>query len=429
MILKQLIIEVKENILKNKILSGLTIILSCLFFFLISVIFLQFVEIDTKKESFYAKFKNKNIYQLSDNLFDFKEEQFFSNPSELIKIKHFYMELNTTKDFLYLNTTLQPIGINKFKGNDTFLNGYEIGQVDKPYKINEKDENYSTVKSVQLNKNIFSVSALKLQEGSLFKSSDFIYEEFKEIPVLLGSDYSDVYKLGDIIEIDYVDKKLKGRVTGILDSNSVLPVRDQIEFNLDRYIILPELIIQQSPRNSSDLIFQQRHYLQLINGQLLSVKDTLEIRKNMKRISQKTGFEDYIVIGANGLGIDIVFSMLKQSQNLLILFALLLFILCILSISIAYNIKWDIVLRKYSIHLISGATINNIYVFMFSEVALIILSSLLIVFISIKSIGIMPWFYYLIMMVTGVFTVLLGILPVYIRLKKVNFSALLKGKE
>ncbi|MDP4524556.1 ABC transporter permease [Bacillus halotolerans] len=425
----QILNEVKESLMKKKIFSLLILILGFLFFAIISFLFLQLISVETKTKSFYAHYNGKNIYQLSDSLFDEKEEEFFSKPEKLNNVKNFYNYLNKSTDFVYLNTTLQPIGVQSFQGNETFLDGYEYGSTQEPYERKYKEEKYWLVKSIQLNENIFKVSNLKLQMGSFFKKNEYIYKKSKKIPVILGSQYEGIYKVGDTLKIDYIDKDFVGEVIGILEPESVVPAREETEFYLDRYIILPELIMNQLPSDSFDLTFQQRHYLQLIGGQILTKKDNLQIRKFMHAISNKCGFEDYTVIGANGIGLELMVSMMQQSLNLIIGLVGVLFVFCILSISFAFNLKWNVNIRKYSIHLISGATLNKIFIYMFTEVGFILILSIVPVLLIMQTIGVMPWYYYLLIVCTGVIISILGLSPLYLKLKKLNISELLKGKE
>ncbi|MCY8029140.1 ABC transporter permease [Bacillus inaquosorum] len=428
--MKQILIELKESIFKKKVFSLLILLLSILFFLLISITFLQFLNVNTKSKSFYAQFNGQNIYQLSDTLVDEKEQAFFRDPSSLSRIKVFYNELHSSNKFKYFNTTLQPIGIQNFKGNETFLEGYEYGYSEEPYEKNIGKAKYDFVKSIQLSKNIFSFAKLKLKEGSFFKEKDYIYKENEKIPVILGGQYSNIYKVGDTIKIDYIDKDLDGKIIGILKDDSMIPAREDTEFYLDRYIILPEFTIKKLPKNnSSDLTFQQRHYLHLIGGQILSSKDNLQIRKVLQQISKKTGFNDFTVIGANGVGLELVSSIMNQSLNIIVLLLVLVFTFCIISIVITFNIKWNVNMRKYSVHLISGATPNKIYKYMLFEVFFVLSISLLVVFLFMNTIGVMPWFYYLIMVFTGLIISLLGLTPLYLKLKKLNISELLKGKE
>lgn len=423
--LKQIFIEAKESLLKKKIFALLILVQATVFFFLLSVLFLHFNNVDTKTKSFYAQYEGKNIYQLSDELFNEKEQEYLSKDESLANLKNFYNTLNKSSDFKYLNTTTQPIGIVNFKGNKTFWEGYEDGSF-PPHEIDGKK--YEFVKSLQINKQVIDSFDLKLLEGNLFQKDDYIYNNNKSIPIILGSDYQSIYKIGDEVEIDYIMKSLKGRVVGILKPNSVLPVRENIEFYLDKHIILPSFSIEQAPINKDDSTFQKRHYLQLINGQIFTEKGSLQVRKLIDEISQSTNFYDLIIIGANDTGIDIMFSMLKQNINLLIMLTVLLFCFCVVTIFFSFIMKWNINIQKYAIHLISGATVYNILGYMFWEIFIIISISVIAVIISITFIGFMPIAYYFIIILTGLAITLSSILPLYIKLKKLNISNILKKK-
>ncbi|ERH54771.1 MULTISPECIES: hypothetical protein [Bacillus amyloliquefaciens group] len=426
--MNQLLIELKESLAKQKVFSILILVLGCLFFLLISVLFLQVSNIDTKTKSFYAQLKGKNIYQLSDTLFDEKEEKYFSNPKDLLKLKRFYGELIRNDNFKYLNTTLQPIGVKNFKGDATFLDGYEYGSTEEPYSKDKEMGKYQLVKSVQLNDKVFSVANLKMKKGSFFSKKDYIYTKERVIPVILGSAYQNIYKVGDSIRLDYIDKTFNGKVIGILDRNSVIPVRDEMEFYIDRYIVFPDMNISETPVSQSELTFQQRHYLQLINGQILTTKDNLQIKKIMNSISNNSNFFEYTVIGANGLGVEMISSMVNQNKELMITVCAVSFFFCIMTIILSISIKWNLNIRKYLLHLISGASINRIFSYIFAEVFLILFVCLTIVFVFMFLVGVMPLYYYLMMICLCIIISVFGLTPLYVKLRKMNFSQVLKGK-
>ncbi|MFH4258806.1 hypothetical protein WAJ21_20540, partial [Acinetobacter baumannii] len=85
--------------------------------------------------------------------------------------------------------------------------------------------------------------------------------------------------------------------------------------------------------------------------------------------------------------------MMKQNTQLLLLFTTVLFAFCIFSISLSLIMKWDTNIKKYAIHLISGATISQILRYTFAEVLFIIGISLTFVFLFIQFVGKMPIHY------------------------------------
>lgn len=425
--MKQILIEVKESLLNKKIF---TILISLQIFFLLllmSALFLNFSNVQTKTESFYAQYEEKNIYQLSDNLIEEREQKYFSDIRELEVLKRFHEELQESEDFVYFNTTIQPIGFLNFKGMSSFLYGYEDGAIPPEYQ--KEMGTYQVVKSIQVNEQVFSSFNVKIKNGKRFNNNDFEYENKKTIPVILGSNYEGIYEIGDTINIDYIDTPMKAIVIGTLDANTIIPVREQIDFSLDKYIILPEFTMNQAAETKEDLLLQQRHYLHLINGQILTEKDNIEVRKSLQTVSKETGFYDFIVIGANGLAIDLMFSMMKQSETLIITLTILLFCFCIFSIALSLIAKWDANLIKYAVHLISGATINKIFMYTLVEISTIILFMLLLVFIIMTFVGVMPFQYYLIIILISMLIAMIALVPYYIRLKRLNISEMLKRRD
>ncbi|UPW83054.1 ABC transporter permease [Lysinibacillus sp. Ag94] len=425
--MKQIFMEVKESLLKKKLFSILLFIQATVLFVLLSVLFLHFNNVDSRTKSFYAQYEGKNIYQLSDNLFGEKEEQFVRNENSLRILKDFYNHLGKSKDFIYLNTALQPIGVRDFNGNNTYLEGYGEGDgVLPPYDFNGKQ--YQRVKSLQINEQVLNTFDVELEQGRKFQTEDFLYTDNKVIPIILGSDYKSLYKIGDKLKIEYIFKEMEAEVVGILKSDTILPVRENIEFYTDKHIIMPSLILEQEPLNEDDKTFQRRQYLQLINGQVFTEKDTLQVRKIINDISQSTNFYDLTVIGANGVGIDLMMSMYNQNMNLLIMLVVILFCFCIFSIFLSFIMKWNINIKKYSIHFISGATLYNILSYMFVEVLFIMFLSISFAFIGITFVGIMPMSYYFLLISIGLVITILGMLPLYIRIKNLDISNLLKKK-
>ncbi|MDM5370312.1 ABC transporter permease [Bacillus thuringiensis] len=427
--MRKILIEVKESLLKKKMLSILILLQTCLLFALLSALYLSFYNIDTKTKSFYAQYKGKNIYKLSDRLIDEKEARFFSNPSELSKVKNFYHALLNSKDFLYMNTTLQHIGVQNFKGNPIFLQGYEQGNPRPPYQKRQGSPSFDRVKSIQINHNLLTAFDAKIQNGRVFNKEDFSFKKGTKIPIILGAEYQSIYNIGETINFDYLNQELEGIIIGILQKNTLFPVNGDVEFYVDRYIILPEFIMEEVPQNEEVLRFQQKHYLHAINGQILTNKDMISVQKLVNSISQKANFDDYIIIGANTIGISLMFTMMKQNIQIMFMFTVVIFLFCIFSISLSLIMKWDTNIKKYAIHLISGATVSQILWYTFIEILFVIGISLTLIFLFMQFVGEMPISYYFILIGVSLIIVVLGMLPFSFKLKQSNIVKILKKKE
>ncbi len=424
--MKKIFIEVRESLLKKKFFTLLIFFQATILFTLLAVLFLHFNNVDTKTESYYAQYDGKSIYQLSDNLINEKEEEFFSSGDSLEILKSFYNQLKESENFIYLYTFDQPIGVSSFKGNELFQEGYEDGMVVPPYDVDGKQ--FETVKSIQANEAALGTFNLKVQKGTNFQNEDFTYSDGDTVPIILGAGYESLYQVGDELDIEYLFKQMKAEVVGILERNTILPIRDNMEFYTDNYIILPSFSVEYTPKIEDEEIFQRWHYLQLINGQLFTDKDNLQVRKAIDDISEETGFYDLTVIGANDLGIEFMRTMLNQNINLLVMFVSVLFFFCIASICTLFTIKWNINIKKYAVHFISGANINDIVSYMFTEISFILFISISLSFWILTFVGTMPALYYYAILAAGLVLVTLGLLPLYVRLKKLNIANMLKRK-
>lgn len=424
--MRQILLEAKESLMKRKLFSSLLFIITTCLLILLSTLYLNWFNVDTKTKSYYAQYQGENIYQISDELINDREKQFFSDSSELEVIKKFYSYLNQqNRDFTYIYTNNQSIGVHNFKGSEKFIYGYETNSLQPDFEKNGLT--FKVAKAIQINENVLYKFDLPLFTGRGFKKADFINQNNNEIPIILGAEYASLYKEGDIFNIDYLNKPFKVKVIGILKSNVNLPVRDDLEFYLDRYIIMPN-IIMGSPSDAESLAFQQKSYLSAINGQVFSELDKLQVRKALEGISKKTGFYDYQLIGANDKNIDFMLSMLSVNKKILTAFALLLLIFSVISIALSLTVKWNVNMKKYAIHLISGATINKLMIYIFFELLIVMSISLISVFIYMRTLGLISYTYYVPMIIVVLSIILMGMIPLYMKLKKLNISEMLKRR-
>ncbi|WP_052098689.1 hypothetical protein [Paenibacillus stellifer] len=180
-------------------------------------------------------YKDKNLYILSDSLYDEKETEFFSNMNSMDILKSFSTELSKKQTFDYYNAIWQPIEVSDFKGDIHFDAYYENGFNQPAYNINGLS--YRTIKSVQLNKIVFDSNNIQLSEGELFTDTDFIYnDKKKQIPIILGADYRGIYKPGDSFNILYYQRPFEGIVKGVLPPSQKILTKSEPELFLDTYM-------------------------------------------------------------------------------------------------------------------------------------------------------------------------------------------------
>jgi len=227
-----------------------------------------------------------NYYQLSDNLIGDVEKDFISQENSEEILRNFYLRLEKM-DEIYCQIDNQPIYIDNFKGNEIFYNGYEYGVDPSEYGDN------IPIKSIQLNHQSYDYYNLfEYIIGEHFIENDFLYNG-EYIPVLLGYDYNKYYGLGEEIKSDYLFADFTLRIIGFLEQDtSILNFRNNGEINLNTYIILPSLHFEETYAINIPISFsfEEMHYLNLINGFIISEKPYVEIERNIEQITSEVNF-------------------------------------------------------------------------------------------------------------------------------------------
>ncbi|MCY9593006.1 ABC transporter ATP-binding protein [Paenibacillus chitinolyticus] len=343
---------------QNKLLNMTIFLISLIFCSLLLVLTLNInqtrIEIEATRN-----FKDKNIYQISDNLYKEKEKQFFSKPDSFEILNNFSNQVHANESYKYYNAVWQPIEISDFKGDIIYDAYYETGNNQPSYMIQNKS--YRAIKSVQMNQAVFDFNHLQLETGVGFKADDYVFkQEDDRLPIILGSEYSSVYKTGDTLDILYYQRKFTAVVVGILEpSQKIMTVREP-ELLLNRYIILPLLDFEQSPPKMEG-IFLKALLLSKINGNIITDLEPLQIRTMLNEISAKTGFKEFSVIGANSLAVNSIVNMTEINRNTLFVISVALFITLIALFIIIMRIIIKKNIDFYKVLLISGVSMNQIY--------------------------------------------------------------------
>ncbi|MDK8183458.1 ABC transporter ATP-binding protein [Paenibacillus sp. UMB4589-SE434] len=315
------------------------------------------LEVDTM-----SHFKNKQLYKISDKLVNEVEINFFSKPNNYDKLHDFSNLMQLSTDFQYYIANWQPIGISNFKGSAIFGAYYESGNREKTRNRDGKD--YTSIKSVQVNHNVFDLNNIQLQQGRIFDADEYILTG-DNIPVILGAEYTGIYQLGDQIDIDYYFQTFKGTVVGIVQPLQKIVTNNRPELLLDRYVLLPLMSLSDSPSRLNNNaakypVFFKALLLTRANGMIISELDPLSIRKVVGSIAQKTGFDQFSIIGADGLRINTLVQMTEANRFTLLLVSSLMFVITMSILLLTLFIKTKKNVSTYKVLLISGATLNHV---------------------------------------------------------------------
>lgn len=210
-------------------------------------------ESETKAEEYEENYGKKVHYWTSESLTD----QEFLAYSSGGQAKTWYKKLTKLKEGLYKDASFsfytsysQPIYL-KEKVPDIFLDGYEDGDFScSIQKINHQVLYFA--KALLVSEKFFEANKILLADGRAFLASDYIYEKGKKVPVLLGSAYKGIYKIGDVIAAEYLFEGMELQVAGFLkEKNFYLSSQNNAFVSLERYILLPAFQIEDRTEFSS----------------------------------------------------------------------------------------------------------------------------------------------------------------------------------
>ena len=298
---------------------------------------------------------SEDTYRLVD--MEESVSSFVKDYEKVVHLKDFYNELGNNSLIEYYEEIEQPVEVDEFKATEIFRYGYE--------EQFESDE----IKQILLNYNSWHNNNLceKIIEGDDLKKSDFVQENYEEIPVILGDEYRDYYNIGDTMDVTLsTDVFGHYKVIGIMNKDTSTWVNDNLVY-LDRYIIAPALTIQQEPCDYSDLIYQGFLYMQKING-VVKLSDNYSFQEFMvdfERLRIKYNIFDINILNYSTLETNALKLLLYENSNnlmgMLILMCTYIFISVIVYILIILNSSR----YRFRVYIISGYRLldlkKNIY--------------------------------------------------------------------
>lgn len=298
---------------------------------------------------------SEDTYRLVD--MEESVSSFVKDYEKVVHLKDFYNELRNNSLIEYYEEIEQPVEVDEFKATEIFRYGYE--------EQFESDE----IKQILLNYNSWHNNNLceKIIEGDDLKKSDFVQENYEEIPVILGYEYRDYYNIGDTMDVTLsTDVFGHYKVIGIMNKDTSIWVNDNLVY-LDRYIIAPALTIQQEPCDYSDLIYQGFLYMQKING-VVKLSDNYSFQEFMvdfERLRIKYNIFDINILNYSTLETNALKLLLYENSNnlmgMLILMCTYIFISVIVYILIILNSSR----YRFRVYIISGYRLldlkKNIY--------------------------------------------------------------------
>lgn len=337
-------------------------------------------EIYQDKDAVAKLYQNKAIYQLLDGYYEQdKFNSFMERENSLTLLKNFYNELSKAKSFKYLSMFDQPImykdSSNKF--SEISINSHPI----------YKGEPWKELPSFQIDYHAQEYFKISVSDGRVFNESDF--EEKNNLPVLLGSNYADIFNVGDQLEAQFYSINVVLEVVGIIQKDTFVYFNGEPEFYLDNYVIVP-YVNYSTPHSEREEWFQKIVYLAMINGYIfvdIGREFTNSMMIELESISQNVGFYNYTFLGSNPNVQPYrgVMNVINSNYRLVQFFFACSFFLNIATICFQLSLILKKRLVNLAIHYLLGASLANLLRLVISEILIIILISYLISIVILKS--------------------------------------------
>ncbi|CAM2912934.1 hypothetical protein HAHI6034_07615 [Hathewaya histolytica] len=306
-------------------------------------------------------FKDKEPFRLREiisNPARDKMDQEEDSTGNVTKLFH-YLKYN--KDFTFTNFETGYIQIDNFKGGAKFLDDVPP-DTDNP--------NYSAVKSLYLDYNFTKLFNIEVIDGRFFKKEDFDYTD--EIPLILGSNYKGIYKLGDELTVrpGLSPKFIKGKVLGFLKKDYYFldNIHSLTMLNLNNSILVPYSSIFDKKVNFI-------HSMVSINNGVIFAENKEKAMEYFNTINKEAS--KYTLYKFNYDGLRDIFNgtfitNLKEQIKMLNTIFLLIFIFCstgIVTSLLSYIKKHS---SEFGIHLLCGAKLSDIIYRIILQIGIII---------------------------------------------------------
>jgi len=205
----------------------------------------------------------------------------------------------------------------------------------------------------------FNANGLTVSEGREFSESDFGVVA-GPLPIIMGHEYANYYKLGDILSSNG-DQAV---VVGFLKENSFIV--GAVGPDINRSVIFPQSFPRPSEITSASLQKQQLFFT--FYGGILAVKDpNTDVQEEINRITSKYGFYPIAVSSMNGDAVENTEIVSSKNLTLLLILAVTVSALSIVSVGTILYRRTQKEMPTICIYLLSGIQAWKIGLSMFIE--------------------------------------------------------------
>lgn len=136
---------------KNPWLNFMLFIITLFFYLFLQLLILNINE--TKIENRAVKsFENQHIYQISDDLIEERELEFYEEEDSFKRLNDFNIALNKSKKFKVYTARNQPMEVVDFKGDIIFSPDYNL-KIESPKPSIRNGNSYYAINTMLVNNN------------------------------------------------------------------------------------------------------------------------------------------------------------------------------------------------------------------------------------------------------------------------------------
>lgn len=413
--------------LSKKLFFTISTIIQFAFAFALIYISLQlFINYNDANKKITNSFGENQLFSIQNNE-DYAKKLYKKN--NIDDYNNFYNYIN--KNYKIINMLEDNFFVTDFDNIENFV-------VPNTPVTNVGEDNYYILNSLTVNNNYFENFNIKLSNGRNFNYDDYNPKDnASEIPIILGNDYSEIFKINDKIHFydSYSNSKKTGTIIGFLEKGQFYikkPVAIENIVSLDKTVLIPSQPIKENNQdiinNKSTNLNNLKLYLQITNSYFVDLNDSDIL--NLKEQSTKFNFFDISIVSMDD-SISIFKEIFKQQQ--IIYISILILILLISSISMITNIINSINDRKreFGIYFAMGATkkyiidlvVYEIFILIFSAA---LLSTLIIKYFNPSDINIFDINTYgLMCVIVLIISMLISLIPL-LKIKNTPMSSLLR---
>lgn len=413
--------------LSKKLFFTISTIIQFAFAFALIYISLQlFINYNDANKKITNSFGENQLFSIQNNE-DYAKKLYKKN--NIDDYNNFYNYIN--KNYKIINMLEDNFFVTDFDNIENFV-------IPNTPVTNVGEDNYYILNSLTVNNNYFENFNIKLSNGRNFNYDDYNPKDnASEVPIILGNDYSEIFKINDKIHFydSYSNSKKTGTIIGFLEKGQFYikkPVAIENIVSLDKTVLIPSQPIKE---NNQDIINNKltnlnnlKLYLQITNFYFVDLNDSDIL--NLKEQSTKFNFFDISIVSMDD-SISIFKEIFKQQQ--IIYISILILILLISSISMITNIINSINDRKreFGIYFAMGATkkyiidlvVYEIFILIFSAA---LLSTLIIKYFNPSDINIFDINTYgLMCVIVLIISMLISLIPL-LKIKNTPMSSLLR---